>query len=93
MTLNEQIETAFDFRGHVTIKLKNGQTVEGYLFNRQFTDPKLKEDNYIEVMLKGSADKVKYSISEVLAVEKTGEDFAAGNSYEDYLKKKADKPK
>ena len=89
--LGKQIEAAYDFRGHVTVKFKEGGSVEGFIFNRQFLDPRLAEDNFIEVFLKGSAEKKKYSILDIESVAITGEDFAAGNSYEDYLKKKAQK--
>lgn len=89
--LEKQIEAAFDYRGHATIKFKGGQTVEGFVFNRQFENPRLPEDNFIEVFLKGTGERRKYSIAEIESVALTGEDYAAGNSYEDYLKKKAEK--
>ncbi len=91
--LKDQIEAAYDFRGHVTIALKDGGRVEGYLFNRQYDDPRLPEDNFIELVLKGSGERKKYAISSVASVALTGEDCAAGNSYEDYLRKKAEKDK
>ena len=87
--VEKQIEAAYDFRGHVTITLAKGETVEGYIFNRQLSNPKLPEDNFIEVFLKGSGERRKYKVAEVASVAITGEDFAAGNSYEDYMKKKA----
>lgn len=87
--LEQQIDAAYDFRGHVTVKLKTGGTVEGYLFNRQFANPKLPQDNFVELYLKGSAEHRLLKIAEIESVSLTGEDFAAGKSYEDYLKKKA----
>ena len=86
--LKKQIEAAFDFRGHVTVTLATGEAVDGYLFNRQYDNPKLKEDNFIELMLKGSAERRRIPLEAVRSVAITGEDCAAGNSYEDYLKKK-----
>ncbi len=86
--LRQQIEAAYDFRGHVTITFKSGESAEGYMFNRQYENPKLPEDNFIEVVLKGSGEKRRYSIGTLSAVALTGEDCAAGKSYEDYLKKK-----
>ncbi|MBM4124733.1 MAG: hypothetical protein FJ246_07255, partial [Nitrospira sp.] len=32
--LAEAVEQAFDYRGDVTLKLRSGETIEGYLFNR-----------------------------------------------------------
>ncbi len=43
--------------------------------------------------LKGSGDKKTLKIEAIESVALTGEDFAAGNSYEEYLKKKAQKEK
>ena len=87
--IERQIEAAYDFRGHVTIKMKDGSTVEGFIFNRQLANPKLKKDNFIEVVIKGSGDMKQFDIAGVQAVELTGEDCAEGNSYANYLKKKA----
>ncbi len=87
--LETQIEKAYDFRGHVSIKLKSGVMVEGFIFNRQLQNAKLKEEPFIEVMLKGSGDKRKLAVSELESIAMTGEDCAAGKSYEDYQKKKA----
>lgn len=84
--LEKQIEAAYDYRGHVTVTLTGGERVEGYLFNRQLA-PKGAEP-YVELYLKGSGDYRKLAVAEVASVALTGEDFAAGNSYEDYLKKK-----
>lgn len=88
-SLKKQIDEAFDFRGHVTVRLKGGEVLEGYLFNRQYANPKLKEDNFIEMMLKSDGSNVRRPMSSIESVELTGEDCAAGNSYQDYLKKKA----
>lgn len=91
--LERQIEAAYDFRGHVTVKFKTGETVEGFVFNRQFANPKLAQDNFIEITLKGSGENRRYAISALESISLTGQDCAAGNSYEDYLKKKAAKDK
>jgi hypothetical protein len=87
--LEKQIDAAYDFRGHVTIKLKDGKTVEGFIFNRQFAGPKLKREPFIEVVLKGSGEKTEIVIARLESVALTGDNCAAGKSYEDYLKKKA----
>ena len=87
--LEKQIDAAYDFRGHVTIKLKGGKAVEGFIFNRQFADPALKRAPFVEVILKGSGDKAEFEIASLESVELTGENCAAGKSYEDYMKKKA----
>ena len=86
--LKSQIEAAYDYRGHVTVRLNDGSAVEGYLYNREYENPRLREDRFIELFLKGSGDSRRYPMSAIRSVELTGEDCAAGKSYEDYLKKK-----
>ena len=75
--LERQIEAAFDYRGHVTIILKNGEHVVGYLYNRQFADPKLRELPFIEVFLAGSGERLKFTLDGIDVVALTGKDYAA----------------
>ena len=75
--MEKQIEAAYDYRGYVTLKMKSGETVEGFVFNRQYSNPKMKEDNFIEVFLKANGEKKQYSIPAIQSVELTGEDCAA----------------
>ena len=58
--LKSQIDAAYDYRGHVTIRFKSGELVEGFVFNRQFADAKLKEEPFVEVFLKGGGEKRKF---------------------------------
>ena len=85
--LEIQIEAAYNYRGHVTIHFVKGESIEGFLYNREFTNPKIQQDHFVEVFLKGSGESVRYPISALRSVELTGEDCAAGKSYEDHLKK------
>jgi hypothetical protein len=86
--LKNQIEAAYDYRGHVTVHLNDGSKVEGFLYNRQFPEPLFKGDPFIDLFLKGSGDARRLPLSSLRSIELTGEDCAAGKSYEDYLKKK-----
>lgn len=86
--LERQIEAAFDFRGHVTIRLKDGTTLVAFIFNREFANPRAPEQNYVDVIAKDSEERRRIPVASIERVELTGKDFAAGNSYEDYLKKK-----
>jgi hypothetical protein len=81
--LREQVDKAFDFRGHVTLTLDDGSSVEGYLYNRDF------ERGYLDVFVKNSDERRRLELSRLRAVALTGEDCAAGKSYDDYMKKKA----
>jgi len=85
--LKKQIETAFQYRGHVTITFKDGQSVDGYIYNREFINPKISEDRFIDVFLKGSGNPVRYKIPTLKSVALTGTDEAEGKSYQDWMKK------
>jgi hypothetical protein len=37
--IHEAIEKAFDYRGDLTITLKDGQKIEGYIFDRKIKGP------------------------------------------------------
>lgn len=88
MEIEKQIDAAYDFRGHVTITLKGGQSFVGYIFNREFANPKASEQHYIDVIPKDSDERRRIPISLLERIDITGKDYAAGNSFEDYLKKK-----
>ncbi|MBI3564156.1 MAG: hypothetical protein HY079_03055 [Elusimicrobia bacterium] len=73
--LAAQIEAAFDYRGHVTLTLADGKTLEGFLFNRELAP--LKGEAYVEVIPKDSEERVRLAAKDLKAVALTGKDFAA----------------
>jgi len=75
----EAIEKAFDYRGDVTLKLRSGETVEGYIFDRR--------PDAIRLFPKGDPAKRTIAASEILTVSFTGRDTAAGKSWEAWMKK------
>jgi hypothetical protein len=77
--LERLIEAAFDYRGHVTITLKHGERVVGYVYNRQLAHPTLREAPFVEVFLAGSGDSHKIAVEAIHAIELTGKDYAAPN--------------
>ncbi len=78
--LERQIEAAFDYRGHVTITLKTGGRVVGYVYNRQFAHPKQQEASFIEVFLAGSGNSQKLGLDTIQKIELTGKNYAATDS-------------
>lgn len=73
----EQIEAGFDYRGNVTITFKSGESVEGFLFNRDFAPhASLRESPFVEVFLSGGERK-KYPIATIDAVALSGKDHAS----------------
>ena len=55
--LRTGLEKAFDYRGDVTVTKKDGETVEGYLFDRK--SGVTLHDSYIRIMPPGTTDRVK----------------------------------
>jgi hypothetical protein len=80
------LEKAFDYRGDLTITLKSGQKIEGYLFDRRMNGPRL-SDCFARVMPKDSADKISVTYSEIAALAFSGRDTAAGKSFAAWVKK------
>src|SRR5271168_2229730 len=70
--IREALEKAFDYRGDLTITLKSGQKIEGYLFDRKMKGPSLAEC-FVRLMPKDGSDKVSVPYSETAA----GKSFAA----------------
>ena len=79
------LEKAFDYRGDITLTLKNGSNIEGYVFDR-VTGPKL-ESSFARVLLKDSNERMKIAYADIRALAFTGRDAAAGKSWEAWLRK------
>ena len=82
--LRDGLEKAFDYRGDVTLSLKNGEKVEAFIFNRQ-TGATL-ADSYLQYFTLKATDKRKVSYAEIARLEFSGKDRAAGKHWEDWLK-------
>ena len=81
----EAIDKAFDYRGDVSITLRNEQ-VEGYIFNRE---PKATPPR-IEVFIKGSDQPRIIPYADITAIAFTGKDTADGKSWDAWVNKKSD---
>ena len=79
------IEKAFDYRGDITLRLKDGRAIVGFLSNREARGARRCPDPFVEMMLQGQAEKTLIKYSEIQSVALTGEDFAAGKSWEDWM--------
>jgi uncharacterized protein YneF (UPF0154 family) len=85
--LETQIDAAFEYRGDVTVTLIDGTALGGFLCNRVFANPRIAEDHFIE-LLEPSGQKQRIANARIARVELTGEDHAAGKSYQEWLDKK-----
>jgi hypothetical protein len=82
--LRQALEKAFDYRGDVTLTLKNGERIEAYIFNR-IAGATL-ADSYLQYFTPKAPEKRKVSYAEIARLEFTGKDRAAGKHWEDWVK-------
>jgi len=82
--LVEAVELAFDYRGDVTVSLKSGESLSGYLFNRQVSG----SDSYLEVFPSNSPNARRILYDQIASIAFTGEDTATGKSWETWIAKK-----
>ena len=83
--VRQALEKAFDYRGDVSLTLKNGEVIEAYIFNR-FTGNSLAE-SWVQYFTPKALDKRKVSYAEIARVEFSGKDRAAGKHWEDWVKR------
>jgi hypothetical protein len=81
--LQEVIDAAFDYRGDVTIELKDGTRIEGYIFNRQVRGSQAT----LQFFPKGDPGTQTIPYADIVAVDFTGEDTAFGQSWEAWTTK------
>lgn len=80
------LETAFDYRGDVTITLKDGRCVEGYIFDRN-SDGRTLDECFVRLFPKDQDHKLSVRYSDIARLQFTGRDTAAGKSFETWVKK------
>jgi len=79
------LEKAFDYRGDVTITLKTGEKIEGYVYDRK-TATSLSQ-SLIRLLPKDQPGRMNISYADIAALAFTGKDTAAGKSFEAWVKK------
>jgi hypothetical protein len=87
--IHAALEKAFDYRGDITITLKSGQKVEGYIFDRRRGNSL--DDSVVRVFPKNGSERVSVRYSEIAGLAFTGRDTAAGKSWEAWMKKYREK--
>ena len=82
--LRQALEKALDYRGDVTVTLKNGERIEAFIFNRS-TGATL-ADSWMHYFTPTAPEKRKLSYAEIARLEFSGKDCAAGKHWEDWVK-------
>ena len=82
----EALEKAFDYRGDVTLTLRSGEAVEGYIYDRRTGGGLV--DSLVRIMpSKGDRTRRSIPYSEIAAIAFTGRDTAAGKSFDAWVRK------
>ena len=81
--LQDALVRAFDYRGDVTIHLKTGEQVIGYVFDRQDGPP----HPFVKIFLANQPEPCTVNCHDIVEVEFSGEDTAFGRSWEDWAQK------
>lgn len=88
MTL-DALEKAFDYRGDVTVQLRSGETITGYIFDRR-TGQSL-DDSTVRLMPEDGSPQRSICYRDVTGLQFTGKDTAHGKTWENWLKRYAEK--
>jgi len=83
--IHQAFEKAFDYRGDVTLTLKDGRQINGYVFDRR--GGKTLSDSAVRIMPATERTKLTIPYSDIAALAFTGRDTAAGKSFEAWVKK------
>jgi len=79
------LEKAFDYRGDVTLTLKDNSKIEGYIFDR--IAGKTLTTSFVRLMPRDASQKLKVSYADIAALSFSGRDTAAGKSWEAWVRK------
>ena len=87
--VREALEKAFDYRGDITVTLREGGRIEGYLFDRR--QGTTLTDSFVRIIPVNNRAKINIAYSDVAALAFTGRDTAAGKSFDAWVKKYQEK--
>jgi len=87
--VRDALEKAFDYRGDVTLTLKDGRVIHGYVFDRR-TGSSL-ADSAVRVIPSdskpGERTRLTVPYAQIAALAFTGRDNAAGRTFDAWVKK------
>jgi hopanoid biosynthesis associated radical SAM protein HpnH len=83
------LEQAFDYRGDVTIQLKDGGRLEGYIFDR--VKGNTLQESKLRIMLSTDKRKVTVGYAEIEELAFSGRDWADGKSWKAWIQKYAER--
>lgn len=85
--LRDALDKALDYRGDVTITLRDGREITGYIFDRR-PGPTLGE-SHLRLLPADGADQQTFAYDQIARLAFDSRDPAAGQSWETFLRKYA----
>jgi hypothetical protein len=83
--LSAALREAFDYRGDVTVTLRDGSVLEGYIYDRR-----RRPTQAIRILLRDSGERRLIEDHSVQRLEFTGRDTAAGKSFDQWIRRYAE---
>ena len=83
--LRVALEKAFDYRGDITLTLKDNTKIEGYLFDRIAGGTLT--NSFVRIIPKDAPQKLKIAYAQIASLAFSGRDTAAGKSWEAWVAK------
>jgi|ERR1051325_10991376 hypothetical protein len=80
------LQKAFEYRGDVTITLKDATKIEGYVFDRRSDGANLAEC-IVRLLRKEDDQKISIRYAQIARLEFSGRDTAEGKSFEAWVKR------
>ena len=87
--LSDALEAARDYRGDVTLELADGTVVEGFIYDR--THGTNAAESRVRMLPKDGGPRVTILQDRITAVAFTGKDAAAGKTWENWVRRYAEK--
>jgi hypothetical protein len=87
--LLKALDHAFDYRGDVTLCLRDGRTLEGYIFDRRRGSGLA--DSVARIMLADSDQRLDIPYADIAALHFSGKDTAHGKTWENWVKRYIEK--
>ncbi|MBX3410450.1 MAG: hypothetical protein KF859_11260 [Phycisphaeraceae bacterium] len=84
------LNLAFDYRGDVTLTLRDGRAIVGYVYDRNGDQPSLSQCT-ARLLETQSGSRLSIPYDQIARLEFSGRDTAAGKSFENWLKKYQEK--
>jgi len=83
--IHDALEKAFDYRGDVTLTLKDGRVLHGYVFDRR--PGATLRDSAVRIIPADERTRVSVSYADIAALAFTGRDNAAGRTFDAWIRR------